>query len=225
MIRRLTCLMLLAGLTACVSPAAWKSDDAELLAEWMSGTFSSSAQSAAEFAAGPDALRALVAQHGEHADVRLHVVAVWTERTDGYWLYVERARANNPAAPYFQRVVRVHVEGHLLVSDTYLLPGDADRFDGAWRAPEPLADVAAGSLVLRSDDTLHWTRTVGGTFSGVPEYGSCSSVLQGATHAASRMTVSSERITSWDQGFDDSGKQVWGVTSGPYVFEHETAEK
>ena len=27
-----------------------------------------------------------------------------------------------------------------------------------------------------------------------------------------------EVLTSWDRGFDSNDKQVWGATSGPYVF-------
>jgi hypothetical protein len=219
--RSVPCLFLLACAAACVSAGPSKTSDAELLAAWLSGSFNSHAQCAAEAASGADEMRALVAQHAEHADVRMHAVPVWTDREDGRWLYVERERANRPGSAYFERVVHVHFDGHALVSDTYLLPGDEHRFDGAWRTPKALADVDVGSLVLRAGSRLHWSRTTGGTFSGVPEYGSCSSVLQGATHATSRMTVSSSRITSWDQGFDDAGKQVWGVTSGPYVLDRE----
>ena len=50
--------------------------DLDTLAGWMSGYFSSQQQAFKDSA---------------YRDVRLHMVPIWKDRTDGYWLYVEQA--------------------------------------------------------------------------------------------------------------------------------------
>jgi hypothetical protein len=47
----------------------------------------------------------------------------------------------------------------------------------------------------------------------------CESNLRGASYATSQVTVTAGRLTSWDQGFGASGKQVWGAEAGPYLFD------
>src|SRR5262249_40273530 len=147
---------------------------------------------------------------------------IWSERTDGKWLFVERARAGEK--PEWLRVVRVHVDDGALASDTYLLPGDERRFAGAWKSSTPLADLRPESLTLREGATLRWSRAEDGSFAGASEPGACRSELSGAAYAVSLLTVSAEQITSWDRGYDTSGRQVWGVTSGPYIFERDARE-
>lgn len=217
--------LLCMALAACRTGGNASTHDADTLAQWMSGSFSSRAQHAAEVGGDADELRALVARHGDHADVRMHAVPVWTERTDGRWLYVERERGNQAAKPESMRVVHIHVEDGELASDTYLLPGDEARFAGAWKSNAPLQGIGPDALTLREGCTLHWSRADGGTFVGASEPGACRSDLNGAAYAVSRMTVSSARITSWDRGFDASDRQVWGVTSGPYAFEREVVQR
>jgi CpeT protein len=218
------CTLLFLALAACRTSGSASAQDVDALALWMSGSFSSRAQHAAEMALEPAEMRALVAQHGDHADVRMHAVPVWPDRTDGRWLFVERARAEAPSKPEWLRVVHIHVDAGLLESETYLLPGDERRFAGAWKSAAPLSDIGPESLTLREGCALHWSRAEDGSFVGSSEPGACRSDLNGAVDAVSRMTVSPERTTSWDQGFDASGRQVWGVTSGPYNFEREAIE-
>jgi hypothetical protein len=194
----------LATLAGCRAAPQVRAGELDTLAAWMTGSFSSAAQASAD--------------PGEHADVRMHAIAVWAERTDGRWLYVERALASTPEEPHWQRVVRLHAEDAGLASDIYLLPGDAKRFRGAWRDPLLLKDVTPERLSLREGCTMHWTRGADGSFSGTTSVDACPSELHHARYSMSTSTVTDTLVTSWDQGFDASGRQVWGVTSGPYLF-------
>ena len=38
-------------------------------------------------------------------------------------------------------------------------------------------------------------------------------------YATSEVTVSSDRIASWDRGYDQAGSQVWGAEKAAYVFD------
>ena len=58
-----------------------------------------------------------------------------------------------------------------------------------------------------------------GSYTGNTEPEACSSTLQGATWASSIVTLTEDRVESWDQGWDDAGNQVWGATAGPYIFD------
>ena len=49
----------------------------------------------------------------------------------------------------------------------------------------------------------------------------CESNLRGAKYAASRVTLTEHLLASWDQGFDETGKQVWGAEKGGYRFVKE----
>lgn len=187
------------------------SADADLatLASWMSGSFSSTAQHEATKDAPEDA---------RYFDIRLHMSPIWTERDDGHWLYVEQAVASAQDRPYRQRVYRVHAEAGGFASDVYLLPGDEKRFAGAWRRPELLATVTPESLVPREGCSIHLKRDASGAFVGSTEGDLCPSERQGAKYATSKVTITESMLTSWDQGFDASGKQVWGAVTGPYRF-------
>ncbi|MFS7940324.1 putative chromophore lyase CpcT/CpeT [Helianthus anomalus] len=41
----------------------------------------------------------------------------------------------------------------------------------------------------------------------------------GASYCTSELAVlKNNEIHTWDRGYDDDGKQVWGVKNGPYEF-------
>lgn len=61
------------------------------------------------------------------------------------------------------------------------------------------------------------TKTENG-YEGSTQGDNCKSSLRGASYATSKVSMSANKITSWDQGFDESGNQVWGATKGPYEF-------
>ena len=113
---------LLLSLTAC-STTSTSRESIDELAAWMTGSFSSAAQAAAD---------------PEYRDIRLHMAPIRTSRADGRWLYVEQAVAEKQEKPYRQRV---HRDEHGLVSDVYELPGNPLDFAGAWNNTIAFEDV------------------------------------------------------------------------------------
>ncbi len=57
-----------------------------------------------------------------------------------------------------------------------------------------------------------------GEYKGSTEADKCPSELRGAKYATTNITLRKGLLISWDQGFDASGKQVWGATKGGYQF-------
>ena len=178
--------------------------DLQDLARYMIGSFSSAEQAAQDTA---------------FLDIRLETWPIWEDRNDGIWLYVEQADAEALDTPYRQRVYRLTAgtDGTFL-STIYSLPGDPLRFAGAWRNPEPLGELTPGSLVEREGCTVVLRREPGGDFVGSTVDRSCPSDLRGASYATTEVRVSEGELLSWDRGFDEEGRQVWGSRAGGYLF-------
>ena len=179
-----------------------RGDDLDTLAAWMTGSFSSEKQSKA----GRDYL-----------DIRLEMVPIWTDRDDGPWLYVEQAAATNLEQPYRQRVYQLSAnEDGAFESKIFTLP-EPLRFAGAWRRPSAFAELEPADLFLRlgCEVVLRFNED---RFVGKTVGNGCSSELRGARYATSEVGVSASALISWDRGYDENDKQVWGAEMGPYLF-------
>ena len=63
------------------------------------------------------------------------------------------------------------------------------------------------------------TATSNGKFIGHTNIKTCKSTLRGANYATSEVEITSEKIISWDRGFDIEGNHVWGATEKGYIFD------
>lgn len=197
----------LGGLVSCGSTKYCEASpagvDTSKLAEWMTGSFSSAAQS--------------VDQPEDYFDIRLYMVPIWTDRADGPWLYVEQAAATNLARPYRQRVYHLVGTDLGVRSEVYTLPGDALKYAGFHATPEGFSAFGPDELTLRHGCSIQLVDQ-GDTYTGATLGNGCASTLGGAAYATSEVSIAPEVITSWDRGFDSEGKQAWGAVKGPYIF-------
>lgn len=184
------------------------SGEADLLAaaDWMTGAFSSARQAE---------------DNPSYLDIRLHMVRIWPQRTDGIWLYVEQARADYLDRPYRQRVYHLtsRADGSL-ESKVHTFPDPLSRA-GEWRKPQPMADLSPENLTEREGCSIFMTRTSSGQFLGSTQARNCPSDLSGAAYATSEVSITPDLLVSWDRGFDSQGRQVWGPVSGGYRFVKE----
>ncbi|MBD3225305.1 MAG: hypothetical protein GF313_11280 [Caldithrix sp.] len=172
------------------------------LTSWMTGSFSSKEQALAD---------------SNFFDICLEMVRIWKNRNDGSWLYVEQAAASSLQKPYRQRVYHLQKRDNgLLESATYIIK-DPLRFAGDWRNEQPLKSLRPDSLMIRQGCTivLQWQDSV---FVGGTQDKQCISHLRGAAYATSEVRIENDRFISWDRGFDENDKQVWGAEAGPYIF-------
>lgn len=182
-----------------------KRQSIESVKKWMIGTFRNSQQakqSASDF-----------------HDIRLVQVPIWKFREDGPWLYVEQAHADQLDRPYRQRVYRltIQVDGRV-GSQVFGLPGNPLDYTAPWRGDGSLGGLHPDSLIPRPGCTVVFKKVDGNTFKGGIEGTGCPSDLSGATYLSSDVTLRSDRILVWDRGYDQQGQQVWGSTTGPYIF-------
>lgn len=195
----------LALLIAATSATAAPAGDFDTLTTWMTGSFSSAAQAAADT---------------NYFDIRLRMTPIWPDLTDR-WLYVEQAVATAQDRPYRQRVYQVTAgPDGTFRSEVYALPGPR-RFTGAWQQAAPLSALAPDSLLLREGCAVVLRRAGADRFAGGTEGHGCASDLRGAAYATSEVSIGPDVIESWDRGFAADGTQAWGATGGGYVFRRE----
>ncbi|QDU65398.1 chromophore lyase CpcT/CpeT [Engelhardtia mirabilis] len=195
-----------AAATGCAGPGGGSPavlDKAVELAHWMVGSFDSADQAAQ----APD----------DYLDIHLETVRIWTDRSDGPWLYVEQAAATALDRPYRQRVYHLVRDGAGVRSDVYELPGDPLALAGAWRDPARLAGLGPRDLIRREGCSI-WLRRTPTGWVGSTRGQDCASSLGDAVYATSEVTITATSLSSWDRGFDANGEQVWGAAAGGYRF-------
>jgi len=193
----LAVLLLLSG------PAQAEPSTPEHLATLLTGTFSNAAQ-----ARGDQNFR----------DTTLHVAPIWTDRSDGPWLYTEQALSDALDHPYRQAVYQlvVRTDGAIEVR-SFELP-DAIAATGAWKDPTRLAQLTTANLISRDGCTLILRPQPDGAFKGGTEGTGCSNDLRGASYSATEMRVTDQLLITWERGYNAAGTQVWGSIHGGYVF-------
>lgn len=193
--------------TTTITPTAPPDHEVEELVAFMTGDFSSQAQSLRDSA---------------FFDIRLHIHPIWPQDRNNRWLYVEQATAAAQDKPYRQRVYKVERDttGRLR-SVVYLLPDPQSKWVGGHKNPSIFDQIKPADLSLRDGCTVYLLKQNDGSYGGGTRGKGCESTLRGATHATSTVVVKRNMLRSWDQGFNDKKEQVWGSTKGGYEFVKE----
>lgn len=180
--------------------------DADLqdLTSWMTGSFSSETQSLDD---------------DDFFHIELHMTRIWPDRADGVWLYVEQAAADSADRPYRQRVYHLRRVGEDLFASSVFTFHDPLKYAGAWALDSPLTDLSPSDLEEREGCTIYLVRRADGAFEGSTLGRLCTSNLRGATWASSEVVITADGLVSWDRGWDDDGKQVWGAEKAGYRFD------
>lgn len=197
-------LLIFLCLLSCTWNVQAQSFPYDRLCQYMSGYFSSEAQSK---------------QDSDYYDIRLRMIPIWPDRSDGYWLYVEQAMSTALEKPYRQRIYQVvALTDSTFESRVYEFDNPL-QYANAWKDVRKLDSLREGRLQLREGCSIrlqyHSSEQV---FSGKTDEKSCSSALRGASYATSEVRIDAGGLLSWDRGWDANGKQVWGAVKGGYHF-------
>ncbi len=177
----------------------------DLLIEYMTGSFSSEAQS--ETSTDP-----------YHVDVRLKMVRIWDHLStdNGYWIYVEQAYADQLSSPYRQRIYRVYEENGQIEDEIYAIPTPSS-YVGSWETPEDFDAISQDDLTLKPGCGLEFNWD-GDHFSGSTSGTDCTASIPGVSYITSETTLFPTYLTSWDLGYNSAGTIVMGPYS-PYIFD------
>lgn len=197
-------LLIIIGCTATKKTGSNQPTDKELekLMSLMEGKFSSELQSKSDT---------------NYFNISLVMTPIWTNRTDGKWLYVEQAVATKLDKPYRQRVYHLqHPSTDVFTSDIYTIK-DALTFAGLQNDTAKQQKLTVDWIELKDGCTVTLKKQ-GNLYVGGTDADKCPSDLRGAKYATTKIVLKKGELNSWDQGFDANGKQVWGATQGGYVF-------
>lgn len=150
-------------------------------------------------------------------DITLQMYPIWEDR-EGDWLYVEQSVTSAQNKPYRQRIYKLEkIDNETFRSRIYTLP-NPNIFIGAWKTPKAFDALKITEIQEREGCEVNLNYKNKGMYGGRTGEKTCESSLRGASFATSIVDVYSDKIISWDQGFDSEGKQVWGATEGGYIF-------
>lgn len=157
-------------------------------------------------------------------NISLHMYPIWENKAGGKYLYVEQALASMQDKPYRQRVYKLsETKDGKIASYVYTLKYDS-LFIGKWNDPSYFDRFGLSILDERVGCEVILQKSLNG-YDGSTQEDNCKSTLRGASYATSIVSMDNEKITSWDQGFNDKGEQVWGARKGPYIFNKLKREK
>lgn len=199
----MTRLLLASVLIAMANAAsAQRTRGLELIAATMEGSYTSAEQAKSDTS---------------YFNIELEMVRIWAKRKDGAWFYVEQAAAESKEKPYRQRVYRLTEMNDSTYTSEIFTIRNGEKLFGAYKDHLMLAALSPDSVELMEGCAITLHRK-GGIYMGSTNGRDCISTRKGAAYVTSEVTLRSDRVVSWDRGFDANGKQVWGAEKGGYVF-------
>lgn len=139
------------------------------------------------------------------------------------WFYIEQGEVGALDRPYRQHISVVHATSDGgFSSQVYTFTGDPLRFTGWWKHPESFSTNISAQDLDEQEGCESAVRPTGdGGFTGGTIGTGCPNTSKGASYATSQLTITPGEIRAWDRGFDAAGRQVWGSTTGPYIFKKQ----
>ena len=190
-----SCLFVYALSSAAQTPSL------EMLASYITGDYSSKIQAK---------------EDTNFLDISLKITSIWDDQPEVVWLYVEQAVSNKTKKPYRQSIHQlVELEEGKYANYAFQIP-NANQYIGANKKPKLLDDLSIEDLLLLDGCQIgmHFAK---GAFRGATEQ-KCPNTWNGSSIATSEVEIYEDKLISWDRGWTEDGKQVWGSTKGGYVF-------
>jgi hypothetical protein len=150
-------------------------------------------------------------------NIYLAMYPIWTDRTDGKWLYVEQAMAAKREKPYRQRIYQIKKgENNEVISVIYTFENPLE-YANAHQNKELLQKLTFDQITSKVGCEVYMNATKNGFEGGTKELG-CASNLRGASYTTTEIKLEKDKLISWDRGFFTDGKQAWGAEKGGYIF-------
>jgi hypothetical protein len=149
-------------------------------------------------------------------NISLHMYPIWEDK--GNYLYVEQALNARQNKPYRQRIYEVtQLNDSIFSSAIYTIENDS-LWIGKWKTPKAFDSLSLNHVTKKEGCEVLLKRIDTDYFKGETGETSCESTLYGASYATSEVEILSDKIISWDRGFDDQGEHIWGAEKGGYIF-------
>lgn len=181
-----------------------KMSNFQFLRQCMIGNFSSELQAAKD---------------SDFFDIRLRMVPIWEANEEVFYLYVEQSVATSLDKPYRQRIYKVVKENDNAFTSYIYTVTQPLRLTGKTSDDPIFKQLTPDSLQIKDGCKVHLMFDVESlTFSGSTGEKTCPSDRSGASWTSSKVNIDETKMVSWDQGWNNEGKQVWGAIKGGYIF-------
>ena len=134
------------------------------------------------------------------------------------FLYQEQAMSTSLDKPYRQRFLQISPSPlSQSVRSRSFKPADPTRWSGLCnRAASSQQSVTLSDLGTPVCNVF--LKQVGTGFMGNTPVDGCPANVRGAVRITNHIELTSNRMNTWDRGFDAQGKQVWGAKTESYQF-------
>ncbi|QUM74847.1 chromophore lyase CpcT/CpeT [Moritella sp. 24] len=182
--------------------AIFKSDNTQLLTQWLSGVHRST----------NDVIQ------GRDVNIDLRIFPIWQDRFDGEWLYMESRIVGSPNKPFRQRILQlVATPNGLIRLYSYSIPRASD-FAGAYYTPKVLMSLTQSQLSISNNCELLIELKITNTFVGETDSNSCITTSHSSSLITTFFAVSEANISFLDGGYDKFGNLVPGRLDIPVTF-------
>jgi len=133
-------------------------------------------------------------------------------RSDEYgdWFYTTQGEIVN-GIPYRERIYLLNwLNDTTLINRVYKVKTDIDLDTVSYKDLEELC--GCHTYIYKSYTDGDWY------YYGETNGNDCKGSFRGATYTTSQFRVYEDKIISWERGWSDVGKQVWGSTKGAYQY-------
>ena len=149
-------------------------------------------------------------------NISLHMYPIWEDK--GNYLYVEQALNARQNKPYRQRIYEVtQLNDSIFSSAVFTIENDS-LWIGKWKTPKAFDSLSINQVTKKEGCEVLLKRIDADYFKGETGEKTCESTLYGASYATSEVEILSDKIISWDRGFDDKDEHIWGAEKGGYIF-------
>jgi len=158
-------------------------------------------------------------QESGYYDISLTNISIWKNRT-GFWIYQELFNSKTPSTIYYQRILKIErLDSITIRSLSYILPNQK-KYSNGWKDPSIFNDLNIKTLEAREGCEIYFQKKTSSIYQGKTNNRTCSStnLMKNVDYITSSIILSQDRISSWDRGYDNNGKQVWGKIQGPYKY-------
>lgn len=149
-------------------------------------------------------------------NIALHMYPIWENK--GHYLYVEQAFNSRQNKPYRQRIYKLNkLTDSTFTSEIFTLKNDS-IWIGKWKTPKAFDSISTKDITIKLGCEVVLKRLSKNHYQGKTGDTTCISTMRGASFARSEVEILSDKIISWDRGFDSEGNYVWGAEKAGYIF-------
>jgi len=162
-----------------------------------------------------------VEQHKQDStfdDVRVYTKVIRKDKGGIYWVYTEQGETKN-YKPYRQRVYQISIVDNLLITLKIYYIKNQEKFS---YFNSSFKSITQEDIYLKPgcDIYIVYSQIAANlmAYSGKTNSRNCVATFRGSTYTTSEFIVYSDKVMSWERGWNDRDEQVWGSRKGPYIF-------